>query len=216
MVLDLRLMAVISLHQRPELAWKNRLAALVEGGVTCVQLREKDASSDLVCHYAEQVTAFLGPFSVPLIVNDEVASGTLTAVTGMHVGEGDMSPLHARQHVGKEKILGVSLTSLSSLDAYGADVLLQADPDYFGIGPIFPTFSKKDARAPLGIEKTAALVQAVKKPCVAIGGIRCDNLAQLMETGVAGVAAISSLWATENPKETAQDMRRIIDACLES
>lgn len=161
----------------------------VERGVTCVQLRsEKEVDKRYWYDAGLLLKALLEDYDVPLIVNDHIDVALAIDADGVHVGQKDLPADVARRLLGPNKILGLSVGSIYEME----QVKLQ-DVDYVGIGPVFATSTKKDARKALGIDGLSMIVAQRDIPKVAIGGINIDNAASVMKSGVDGIAVVSAI-----------------------
>ncbi len=173
-----------------------RMAA--EGGVTCVQLREKDCSTKDFLDSALKLKALLTPFHIPLIINDRVDIALASNADGVHIGQNDMPPKIARELMGKNKVIGLSVENIEQVEEAN-----DLDVDYIGVSPIFLTQTKWDIKEPFGIEGTIAAVKISRHPIVAIGGIGKENAAQVIHTGAQGIAVVSAIVAADDPKREA-------------
>jgi thiamine-phosphate pyrophosphorylase len=183
------------------------VAAAVRGGVTCVQLREKTATTRRFLDLAETVKAVLDPMGVPLIVNDRADVLLAVGAAGLHLGQDDLPPEVARRIVGPDMILGLSAGDLQ--EARTADPALV---DYVGIGPAYATGTKADAGAAIGPGGVRAVRAAVGLPSVAIGGIQAGNAAEVMQSGVEGIAVVSAIAGAPDPEAAARQLRAIVEA----
>lgn len=183
------------------------VAAAVRGGVTLVQLREKDRPSDAVAVTATALKALLTPLGVPLIVNDDVEAALAAGADGVHLGQDDGDPVAARAALGPDRIIG-----LSAGDAAEARTVDPAIVDYAGVGPAYITGTKADAGAAIGPAGLRAMRQRLALPIVAIGGITADTAADVMRCGVDGVAVVSAICAAPDPEAAARRLRQVIDA----
>jgi len=177
------------------------IAQAVEGGVTIVQLRGKKWTSREFLEVGMKAVRLLKPKKIPLIINDEVHIALACEASGVHLGQGDMPLRFARELMGKERIIGISVSS--------ADEALAAEKggsDYIGVGPVFATLSKKDIGSPLGLAGLREIRQKVKIPILAIGGISVDNVADVIASGADGVAVISAITAATDPKKAATEI----------
>lgn len=166
----------------------------VERGVTCVQLRsEKEINKRYWYDAGILLKALLEDYNVPLIVNDHIDVALAIDADGVHIGQKDLPADEARKLLGPNKILGLSVGSL-----YEMAQVKPHDVDYVGIGPVFATTTKKDARPAMGTEGLGAIVASRKFPCVAIGGINQDNATSVLATGVDGIAVVSAICGQED------------------
>jgi len=181
------------------------IAQAVEGGVTIVQLRGKKWTSREFLDVGLKAARFLRPKKVPLIINDRVDIALACEAGGVHLGQDDMPLTFARELMGKERIIGISVSS--------ADEALAAEKggsDYIGVGPVFATLSKKDIGSPLGLAGLREIRQKVKIPILAIGGISVANVADVIASGADGVAVISAIAAATDPKKAATEIIELI------
>ena len=181
--------------------------AAVAGGVTCVQLREKEASAREFAAAARELVALLRPLGVPLIVNDRIDVALAAGADGVHVGQQDLSVADARRLGPPGWIVGVSAESVE--DAVRAE---REGADYVGASPVFATPTKTDHAAPLGLDGLRLLRAAVKLPLVAIGGIHAGNARETVRAGADGLAVVSAIVAADDPRAAAEILRREIAA----
>jgi thiamine-phosphate pyrophosphorylase len=177
-----------------------RLAAL--GGVSVVQVRETTASARELCALTRAVIEAVSGTRVSVVVNDRIDVALAVGAHGVHVGQSDLHPEHARRLLGPAAVVGLSVSSGTQVT--DALALTSGCLDYLGVGPVFATPTKPEAAVPLGLEGTARLVDAAGDlPCVAIGGIDLTNVAEVRATGVAGVAVVSAVCTADDPSVTA-------------
>ncbi len=182
------------------------VAAAVDGGVTLVQLRDKDGPIPELIASGRALQALLAPRGIPLIVNDRADVAQAIGADGLHVGQGDLTPARARAILGPRAIIGLSLTDESQAATVDAAV------DYVGLGPIFPTGTKADAAAALGEARFAAFRKRLSLPVVAIGGLTAANAARAIAAGADGVAVVSAICAAPDPRAAARALRAAVDA----
>ena len=166
----------------------------IQGGVTVVQVREKNLSSAEFYQVALVIKDVTEKYGVPLIVNDRADIALAVDAAGLHIGQEDLPLVVARKLLGANKIIGVSAATL-------AEALLAQDQgaDYLGIGAVFPTNTKDDTDS-VSLAELKAIKAKVKIPIVAIGGINGSNIRDVMNTGVDGVAVVSAIVAAADPK----------------
>lgn len=173
----------------------------IEGGVTLVQLREKTADTGEFYRKALRVKQITDAYHIPLLINDRIDIMQAVDADGVHLGQSDMPLTVARQMIGPHKIIGISATTeeeAREAEAEGAD--------YLGVGAVFPTETKKDAHA-VTIEELIKIKKAVHIPVVAIGGIHENTVTRLQGTGIDGIAVVSELMASDEPKKTARKLK---------
>lgn len=173
----------------------------VRGGCTMVQLREKNGSTRDFIEKARSLKQVLAGTGVPLIINDRIDIALAVDADGVHIGQSDMPYADARRLLGSNKIIGLSVESMADIDI--ANTL---DVDYIGLSPIFSTPTKHDTATPFGLSGAREGVQRSVHPCVAIGGIHLNNIADVMQTGVKGVAVVSEIMAADHPYEAARNL----------
>ncbi|MBR2215219.1 MAG: thiamine phosphate synthase [Selenomonadaceae bacterium] len=183
------LYAVTDRHWERDGNFLAQVAAALQGGVTMLQLREKNMPPGDFYREAVAAQELCRKFAVPFIINDEVELARKISADGAHIGQGDMAIERARQLLGKDKILGVSAQTVAQ-----AIAAQEAGADYLGVGAMFPTPTKEDAVL-VSPETLRNICAAVTIPVVAIGGITLDNLPALQGTGIAGVAVVSAIFA---------------------
>lgn len=177
--------------------------AAIDGGVTLVQLRDKHASDDSLYRQACALKEAING-RVPLVINDRVLIAKKAKLDGAHIGQGDLSVIEARQILGPEAWLGLSINNMAELNnAHNQDL---AQLDYFGMGPVFATRTKPDHSAPIGVEGLKQLSQASQLPTVGIGGIQLNNAKDVYQTGCDGIAVVSAICAAADPKQASADL----------
>lgn len=178
------------------------------GGTTCIQLREKQLCDADFLQEALALQALCARYSVPFIVNDRVEIALQIEADGIHVGQDDMNATDVRALIGPDKILGVSAQTVhEALDAQAAGA------DYLGVGAVFTTQSKDDAKH-VSFEMLQEICAAVTIPVVAIGGISYNNVDELRNTGIAGVAVISALYKQTDITKASLDMKTKLSRLL--
>ncbi len=178
----------------------------VEGGVTMVQLREKDIDTRRFIEEALELKALLSPLGVPLIINDRVDVALAADADGVHIGQSDMPYAIARRLLGPDRIIGLSVENMDQVAQ--ADAL---DVDYIGISPVFATPTKTDTARPFGLEGLREAVRITKHPTVAIGGMNASTAAEVMATGTDGIAVVSAIIAAPDPSRAASELKKIVD-----
>ena len=177
----------------------------VAGGVTIVQLREKDASTGEFVELAFRLKEILRPYNVPLIINDRVDVALAVDAEGLHIGQSDMPYEIARKLLGSNKIIGLSVECID--DILKANKL---DVDYVGISPVFGTPTKTDIAEPFGLEGLRKAVELSVHPTVAIGGMNACTIADVIAAGADGVAVVSAICSAESPRLAANELSEII------
>ncbi|MHC1721515.1 MAG: thiamine phosphate synthase [Clostridiaceae bacterium] len=171
------------------------------GGVTVIQVREKNISSRLFYEVAMDVKQVTDYYKLPLIINDRIDIAQAVNAAGVHLGQSDIHMLTARKILGPEKIIGISAGNVQ--EAIEAE---KNGADYLGIGPVYPTGSKSDANEPIGVEGLKKVVEGLSIPSVAIGGINQDNFREVMKAGVNGISIISAILDRADIKKAAENL----------
>lgn len=177
----------------------------VKGGVTMVQLREKDCSSHDFYQLAAGLKKVLAHYKVPLIINDRLDIALAVDADGLHIGQSDLPWQVARRLLGPDKIIGLSVETEEQ-----ACLANELDVDYIGVSPVFATPTKTDTFQPFGLEGLRKACQLCKHPAVAIGGINTANAAAIMEQGAQGIAVVSAISSALNPDLAAKELKKKI------
>lgn len=178
----------------------------VAGGCTMVQLREKNLPTQEFIREAKIIKRLLADKNVPLIINDRVDVALAVDADGVHIGQGDMPYEDARRLLGRDKIIGLSVENMEQVRQANL-----VDVDYIGISPVFATPTKTDTARPFGLEGCRTAVQTSRHPAVAIGGINHRTARSVWDTGVAGMAIVSDIMASSDPRQAAETLRNTID-----
>ena len=168
---------------------------VLANGATFLQIREKDLSEADFEREAKKLQDICKEYQVPYVVNDNVEIAIKIGADGVHVGQSDIMGRDIREMIGSDKILGISAGTVE--EAIAAE---KAGADYIGVGAIFETSTKKNARN-MTMDALKEIVDAVTIPVVAIGGINGSNMLELKGSKVDGVAVVSAIFAAENPGE---------------
>lgn len=172
------------------------------GGVTMVQLREKNIDNDSFIELAKKVKQVCNKYKVPFIINDNLEVALAVDSDGIHIGQDDLPASLVRQKIGPNKILGVSAHNLDE-----AIAAKKAGATYLGAGAMFST-TTKDNTTNLSIEQLQAITKNVDIPVVAIGGINYDNCLSLKNCNLAGIAVVSAIMAATNISEAASNLKK--------
>ncbi|WP_350301831.1 thiamine phosphate synthase [Peribacillus frigoritolerans] len=180
------------------------IAESVSGGVSIVQLREKNNSSLSFYNKASALKQLLNELSIPLIINDRVDIALAVAADGIHIGQDDLPLPVVKKMVPEDMIVGVSVSTLE--EALEAE---RNGADYIGVGSVFPTKTKQDATL-MAIGDLEEICRSVSIPAVAIGGITADNISALSASGLSGTAVVSAIMNAESPKTASESLLKII------
>ncbi|KXT81030.1 thiamine phosphate synthase [Streptococcus oralis] len=188
----LRLYLVTNRYQDSLESFLEKVETACRSGVTIIQLREKNLTTNQYYHLAKQVKEITDSYQVPLIIDDRLDVCLAVDAAGLHIGDDELPVSVARKVLGPEKILGVTAKTVKrALEAETSGA------DYLGTGAIFPTTTKENAPITL-ISTLKTICQTVAIPVVAIGGLTSENIDQLIDTGIAGVAVVRDLMQAED------------------
>ena len=188
----LKLYLVTNRYQDSLENFLERVEAACRSGVTIIQLREKNLTTNQYYQLAKQVKEITDAYQVPLIIDDRLDICLAVDAAGLHIGDNELPVSVARKVLGPEKILGVTAKTVKrALEAETSGA------DYLGTGAIFPTRTKENAPITL-ISTLKTICQTVAIPVVAIGGLTSENIDQLVDTGIAGVAVVRDLMQAED------------------
>ena len=197
--LDLYLVTDRDLSKGRSLEWVVEKA--VKGGVTVVQLREKDMETKDFIEEAKRIQKILEPYNIPLIINDRVDVALTIGADGVHLGQTDMPYPMCRKILGNEAIIGLSVESIEQ-----AEEANQFDVDYIAISPVFTTPTKEELTQELGISGVQKITGISKHPSVGIGSIKPHNAESIIKAGADGIAVVSAICSAENPEEAASEL----------
>ena len=194
----LRLYLVTNRYQDSLQSFLEKIETACRSGVTIIQLREKNLTTNQYYQLAKQVKEITDAYQIPLIIDDRLDVCLAVDAAGLHIGDDELPVSVARQVLGPEKILGVTAKTVKrALEAE------EGGADYLGTGAIFPTTTKENAPITL-ISTLKTICQRVAIPVVAIGGLTSENIDQLIGTGIAGVAVVRDLMQAEDIEEKTQ------------
>ncbi|CAM2980324.1 thiamine phosphate synthase [Legionella worsleiensis] len=201
-----KLMLVTHRQQTPISNYLNFIKQCISSGVTCVQLREKNSHETAKLEFALGLKELLDAYQIPLIINDDVNLAIKINADGVHLGQTDKSPLNARELLGNNRFIGLSIEA--------EDNLIQAnnvDLAYVAASAVFPSQHKNNLKKIWNIHGLTHLCAHSKHPVIGIGGINQNNLPNVLAAGAQGVAVIGALHQAANPAEMALTLRKIID-----
>lgn len=180
--------------------------AAIQGGVSVVQLREKECATREFVELGRAVSTLLQQTSVPLIINDRVDVALAIGASGVHIGQSDMSYADARRLLGPDAIIGLSVES----EAH-ALVAEKLDVDYLGLSPVFVTSTKSELKEQLGLEGIASIRRISHHRLVAIGGIDSENISAILKSGADGVAVVSAICSAPDPLQATRQIKQQIE-----
>ena len=207
---SLLLYAVTDRHWLGERTLAEVVRESLEGGVSFLQLREKELDEGRFYEEAVELQALAAQYGVPFVVNDNVDIALRMDADGVHVGQSDMEAGDVRALLGPDKILGVSAQTVEQ-----AVLAEKRGADYLGVGAVFPTGSKDDAED-VSHETLKAICEAVSIPVVAIGGITLENTPELAGSGICGIAVISAIYGQKDIKEAAARLRKVTEETVKA
>ena len=189
-------------------ALEDIVAQAIAGGATMVQLRDPDAKGRALAETGRRLLAVTRARTIPLIVNDRVDIAFAIGADGVHLGQSDMDAIAARNLLGPDAIIGLSVANAHELEASRNAV---GAVDYLGVGPVFTTGTKTDAGDAIGLEGISWMRRAVELPLVAIGGIKAENTAGVIAAGCDGVAVVSAIVAAPDPAAAARQLAMAVE-----
>jgi thiamine-phosphate pyrophosphorylase len=190
-----------SLRERP---LTDVVLAAVQGGVTCVQLREKDRCTRDFVALALALKALLAPFKVPLVINDRIDVALACGAHGVHLGQSDMPVGLARLQLPADVFIGLSVENLDDVRRAASQPV-----DYLGVSPIHPTPTKTDTAPPWGLAGLRQVRAMTRLPLVAIGGIHLTEAAAVLQAGADGLALVSAVCSADDPRSAARAFRAL-------
>ncbi|MDO8451013.1 MAG: thiamine phosphate synthase [Rhodoferax sp.] len=183
------------------------VAAAVQGGVTCVQLREKELNTRDFFAQAILLKELLAPYGIPLVINDRIDVALACGAQGVHLGQSDLPVEAARRLLPPEVFIGWSVETMDDVVRSAAMPV-----HYLGVSPIHATPTKTDTLAPWGLEGLRKVRSATALPLVAIGGIHAGNARDVLSAGADGLAVVSALCGAQDPRAAAAALRKLMDA----
>ena len=206
MRLDKKSLLLYAITDRTWLGEENlysQVKKALEGGATIIQLREKNLDYDSFLKEAIDIKELCNEYGVKFIVNDNIKVAIECDADGVHVGQDDMDVTEVRKLIGKDKIIGLSAQTVEQ-----AKLAQEQGADYLGVGAVFTTSTKKDAKN-VTFEELKEICDSVDIPVVAIGGISKDNAIELKGTGIDGISVISAIFAQKDIKKAAEELKSI-------
>lgn len=181
----------------------------VAGGVTMVQVRHKRATTSERIALARSMKEVLRDTHALVVMNDDIEAAIAAGVDALHIGQRDLPAAQARARIGPDMLLGLSVNS-----EHAAHMIDPAQVDYAGIGPVFATPTKPDHEQPIGVAGLARIVAACPVPAVAIGGLKHQHVSDVLATGAHGMAVVSAICGTPDPRRSAAALRAEIQRGL--
>jgi len=181
----------------------------LKGGISFVQLREKEISTRSFVEEAGRIKELLEPYKVPLIINDRVDVAVACGAEGVHIGQDDMPYEIVRKIMGEKAIIGLSVETWEDVVASQ-----KLDVSYIGISPVFATPTKTDTKGAWGLEGLARIKAFSRHPLVAIGGINESNVREIVMAGAQCIAVVSAICTSPDPETVARRINEIVDSSL--
>lgn len=200
---NMRLYAVTDRAWTGETTLQEQVEQALKGGVTCLQLREKDLDASAFLEEADAIRELCHQYCVPFIVNDSLDIALASQADGIHVGQDDLPAAEIRKRAGKDLIVEVSVHNVQE-----ALQAVRDGADYLGVGAMFSTSTKADAQV-LPLDTLRDICDAVDVPVVAIGGIHTGNISDLAGTGVDGVALVSAIFGAADIEKACRELRNL-------
>lgn len=202
--IDLTLYLVTDRLDYEEEVFLAKLESALKGGVTLVQLREKNIGGKEYLELAKKVKELTDRYAVPLIIDDRADVALAVDAAGVHVGQSDLPVLEARKLLGKEKIVGATAKTVEQ-----AKKAWEEGADYLGIGAIYPTTTKvKTILTP--VTRLDDILSEIPLPAIAIGGLNKENMHVLAESPVSGIAVVSAIMKAEDPEKAAAELKAAV------
>lgn len=205
MKLDLTLYLVTDSSYHTEESFLKTVEQACAGGLTLVQLREKQRGGRAYLELAQKVKKITDAYDIPLIIDDRIDIALAADAAGVHVGQSDIPVEYARKLLGPDKIVGATAKTVEQ-----ARIAYAAGADYLGVGAMYPTTTKV-VTVLTPPEMLNKIADAVPIPMIAIGGLNPDNLDIIKGRPVAGVAVVSAIMKAENPKEAARQLKQRVE-----
>lgn len=199
--MDTTLYLVTDSSYHTEESFLRTVEAALRGGVTLLQLREKNRSAREYMELARKVKALCDQYQVPLLIDDRVDVAAAADAAGVHVGQSDIPVADARRILGPEKIVGATAKTVEqAIEAW------EQGADYLGVGAIYPTTTKVKTVL-TKVSTLQEICKAVPVPVNAIGGLNADNMDVLQGTGIAGICVVSAIMKAEEPEKAARELK---------
>ena len=206
---DWRVYVITDSHQARGRSHREIAEAAIRGGATAVQLRMKDEPARVMLEAAREIAPLCRAAGVAFIVNDRVDVALISGADGVHVGQDDLPARDVRALMGPRALIGVSAATVEEGEAAE-----RMGADYLGVGAVYPTGTKPDAGAPVGLARLGEIRRAVRLPLVGIGGITVDNAAAVIRAGAGGVAVITAVTMAKDMAAATRRLRKEVDAAL--
>ncbi len=185
------------------------IESCLQGGVNCIQLREKNLAQNELLSLAKTLKSLLDKYNIPLIINDNVTLAKTINASGVWLGQSDGSPSTARAILGDDKIIGVSIESEQDIEITNNQPI-----NYVACSAVFASKSKSNLKKIWGLDGLQQVALKSKFSCFAIGGITLNNLSEVMNHGAYGIACINEIHEAKNPKTLCEKFTQIINTSI--
>lgn len=179
---------------------------VIDAGIEIIQFREKDLPLRKRVEIGKELRKLTSSRNVTLIVNDRIDVAQAIDADGVHLGQDDLPLEDGRKILGKDKIIGASVETVDE-----AKRAVKKGADYLGVGTVFPTSTKNNIGDIIGLDRLREICEVADIPCVGIGGIDFNNASKIIESGANGVAVISAIADSENPREKAERLLKKVE-----
>lgn len=208
-IFDTRMYFITDSTNYDEDEFLKRVEDALNGGVTLLQLREKNKTTREYIHLAEKVHTLTKKYNIPLIIDDRIDVAMAVRAEGVHLGQSDMPVGIARELLGDDYIIGATAKTVEqATEAYNQGA------DYLGVGAIYPTTTKVKTVI-TSVETLKKICKAVPIPTNAIGGLNKDNIGALKNTGISGICVVSAIMKADSPKQAVSELKEAFNKVME-
>lgn len=208
-IFDTRMYFITDSTNYDEDEFLKRVEDALNGGVTLLQLREKNKTTREYIHLAEKVHTLTKKYNIPLIIDDRIDVAMAVRAEGVHLGQSDMPVRIARELLGDDYIIGATAKTVEqATEAYNQGA------DYLGVGAIYPTTTKVKTVI-TSVEILKKICKAVPIPTNAIGGLNKDNIGALKNTGISGICVVSAIMKADSPKQAVSELKEAFNKVME-
>lgn len=208
-IFDTRMYFITDSTNYDEDEFLKRVEDALNGGVTLLQLREKNKTTREYIHLAEKLHTLTKKYNIPLIIDDRIDVAMAVRAEGVHLGQSDMPVRIARELLGDDYIIGATAKTVEqATEAYNQGA------DYLGVGAIYPTTTKVKTVI-TSVETLKKICKAVPIPTNAIGGLNKDNIGALKNTGISGICVVSAIMKADSPKQAVSELKEAFNKVME-
>jgi len=178
---------------------------ILQGGADALQFRDKGPITPEMIEVAHEICTLCKDFQIPFILNDHVHIAKQIQADGVHIGQNDTDPKTAREILGENTFIGVTISNSQQAKKAALD-----GADYLGCGHIYPTTTKQKALPPIGLSGLKQVVDAVSIPVIAIGGITYEKIPSILSSGAAAIAVVSAIEKHPDPEKACKEIKNLI------